>query len=178
MLNFSTSKIDPATFSLVLLPNAKHVWVAFVVSRTRRTNHLLPTSNIMLCAALEKMLWTLSSPVRNQSDATSQYFPSLPTRANNQSSIRIVFTQTQKSGNDFFKSFYRTVLNPRDSAHLVKWITENNRPANIINDWELRDLLTAGRPSIELPSNQTISRDINASFEKCRARISKLLKVC
>ena len=62
-----------------------------------------------------------------------------------------------------------------NSAHLVKWITENNRPANIINDRELRELLTAGRPSVDLPSNKTISRDINASFEKCRARITKLL---
>jgi hypothetical protein len=43
-----------------------------------------------------------------------------------------------------------------NSAHLVKWITENNRPANIINDRELRALLTAGRPNIELPSNNTI----------------------
>jgi hypothetical protein len=63
------------------------------------------------------------------------------------------------------------------SAHLVKWITENNRPVNIINDRELRNLLTAGRPSVELPSNRTISRDINASFEKCQMRVAKLLQV-
>jgi hypothetical protein len=61
-------------------------------------------------------------------------------------------------------------------VHLVKWITENNRPANIINDHELRDLLTAGRPSVDLLSNNTISRDINTSFEKCQERIAKLLK--
>jgi len=65
----------------------------------------------------------------------------------------------------------------KNSAHLVKWVTENNRPINIINDRELRDLLTAGRPSIQLPGNTTISRDINASFEKCRERIAKLLEV-
>jgi len=63
-----------------------------------------------------------------------------------------------------------------NSAHLVKWITENNRPANIINDRELRALLTAGRPNIELPSNNTIFRDVKASFEKCRDRIAKLLQ--
>jgi hypothetical protein len=60
--------------------------------------------------------------------------------------------------------------------HLFKWVTENNRPANIINDHELHDLLMAGRPSIDLPSNKTISRDINASFEKCQERIAKLLQ--
>jgi len=54
------------------------------------------------------------------------------------------------------------------SAHLVKWLTENNQPINIINDRELCDLLTAGRPSIQLPTNPVISNDIHASFEKCR----------
>ena len=63
-----------------------------------------------------------------------------------------------------------------NSAHLIKWVTKNNRPANIINDRELRELLTAGRPSVDLPSNKMISRDINASFEKCRERIAKLLQ--
>jgi hypothetical protein len=62
------------------------------------------------------------------------------------------------------------------SARIVKWVTENNRPANIIKDRELRELLTAGRPHIELPSPDTISRDIKASFNKCRERIATLLR--
>jgi len=130
----------------------------------------------MLYGALEQ---TPSMPlllVRNPS-ATSQSLPSLPARANNQSGIRIMFIRTQKSGKKLSKLFYRTVLNPQHSAHLVKWITENNRPVNIINDWELRNLLTAGQPSIELPSNQTLSCDINAPFERCQDHISKLLNV-
>ena len=67
---------------------------------------------------------------------------------------------------------YRT-----DSARLVKWVTENNRPPNIIHDRELRNLLTAGRPTIHLPSRDTISRDIKAAFEKCQDRVAKLLQV-
>jgi len=63
------------------------------------------------------------------------------------------------------------------SANLVRWLTENNRPTNIINDRALRDLLLAGRPSIDLPSRFTISRDIRLSFLKCQDRISKLLQV-
>ena len=63
------------------------------------------------------------------------------------------------------------------SARLVKWVTENNRPLNIINDRELHNLLTAGRPSIHLPSHDTILRDIKAAFEKCRDRVAKLLQV-
>ena len=55
-------------------------------------------------------------------------------------------------------------------------MTESNRPTNILNDRELRELLKAGRPNIEIPSPSTVSRDIHASFKKCRDRISKLLK--
>jgi hypothetical protein len=57
------------------------------------------------------------------------------------------------------------------------WITINNRPLNIINDQGLRGLLTAGRPNAILPSPDTISRDIDAAFEKCQDRIAKLLQV-
>jgi hypothetical protein len=76
----------------------------------------------------------------------------------------------------FIVSNSRTNINLKSSAHLVRWITENNRPINIINDRELRELLTAGRPSIDLPGNHTISRDIYASFEKCKERVAKLLQ--
>ena len=63
------------------------------------------------------------------------------------------------------------------SACLVKWVTENNRAMNIINDQELHNLLTVGQPSIHLPSHDTISRDINAAYEKCRDQVAKLLQV-
>lgn len=64
-----------------------------------------------------------------------------------------------------------------DSAKMVQWITENNRPTNIVTDRALRDLLLAGRPNTELPSQPTISRDIKSSFAKCRQNIGKLLQV-
>jgi hypothetical protein len=54
------------------------------------------------------------------------------------------------------------------SAHLIKWLTENNQPINIINDTELQNLLTAGHPSIQLPTNPTISHDIHVSFKRCQ----------
>ncbi len=60
------------------------------------------------------------------------------------------------------------------SAHLVKWITENNQPVNIVNDRELHELLTAGRPWIELPGHATVFQDIKACFSKCRDRVAKL----
>ena len=61
-------------------------------------------------------------------------------------------------------------------ARLVKWVTENNRPMNIVNDRELEELLTAGRPHIKVPSAATVSRDVKACFKKCCERIGKLLK--
>jgi hypothetical protein len=63
------------------------------------------------------------------------------------------------------------------SVHVVRWITGNCCPLHIINDIPLRELLTAGRPNIDLPSPTptTIARDIKACLILCRERISKLL---
>ena len=58
----------------------------------------------------------------------------------------------------------------------MKWVTESNHPVNIVNARELHDLLIAGRPSINLPSNNTIPKDIDVAFKKCRDRIAKLLQ--
>jgi len=63
------------------------------------------------------------------------------------------------------------------SARLVKWVTESNRPTSIVKDRELEQLLTAGRPHISLPSDVTVTRDVNACFKKCGERVRKLLKV-
>jgi hypothetical protein len=62
-------------------------------------------------------------------------------------------------------------------ACIVKWVTENNRPASIVGDSELGIIMTAGRPNATVPSISTVIRDINASFAKSREKIGKLLKV-
>jgi len=62
------------------------------------------------------------------------------------------------------------------SAHIAKWVAENNRPANIVSDSELIELLTTGRPNVKIPSPNTVRRDVKAAYEKCRERISKLLR--
>ncbi|HEX4019504.1 MAG TPA: hypothetical protein VHX63_00025 [Acidobacteriaceae bacterium] len=62
-------------------------------------------------------------------------------------------------------------------ACIVKWVTENNRPASIVGDSELGIIMTAGRPNATVPSVSTVIRDINASFAKSREKIGKLLKV-
>ena len=59
-------------------------------------------------------------------------------------------------------------------AHLVKWVTESNRPVNIVDD---RELLSAGRPQLEIPSRDILSRKIHLAFSKASERIGKLLRV-
>ena len=63
----------------------------------------------------------------------------------------------------------------KNSVHLVQWVTKNNRPANIINNHELQNPLTAGQPNIELPSNGTVLQDIHTSFLKYQDHVAKLL---
>jgi len=62
------------------------------------------------------------------------------------------------------------------SAHIAKWVAESNRPANIVSDPELIGLLTTGRPTLKVPSSNTVRRDVKAAYEKCRERIGKLLQ--
>jgi hypothetical protein len=47
----------------------------------------------------------------------------------------------------------------------------------IVEDRELLELLSAGRPGVDIPGCRTVSRDIEESFAKCKERIGKLLKV-
>jgi hypothetical protein len=67
-----------------------------------------------------------------------------------------------RTSQSIFAAFARQGQVPRNSslhphtnlqarAQIIKWVTENNRPINIINDRALRDLLTAGRPHLALP---------------------------
>jgi hypothetical protein len=62
------------------------------------------------------------------------------------------------------------------SVHVIRWIVGSCRPLHIINDVALCELLTAGRPNIDLPSSSTIARDIKACLILCRERIGKLLR--
>jgi hypothetical protein len=88
-----------------------------------------------------------------------------------------IFAMFARQGQKPVQYSHRSHTNVEVRARLVKWITENNRPTNIVNDRELSELLTAGRPHISLPSNVTVARDIHACFTKCRERIRVLLKV-
>jgi hypothetical protein len=49
---------------------------------------------------------------------------------------------------------------------------------NIVKDRQFKHLMKAGRPGTSLPSLMMVSRDVKILFNKCRARIDKILKVC
>lgn len=105
--------------------------------------------------------------------------PSLPlllVKDNDRSMSLTAHSPTLKFGK-FHGSELNYSLTMTCSACIVKWVAENNRPANIVNDSELHNLLTAGRPHATVPSASTVKRDITVSFAKCREKISKLLKV-
>lgn len=51
------------------------------------------------------------------------------------------------------------------------------RPANIVQDRELVELLTYGRPTVTIPSPDTVGRDIKAAFEAASKKIAALLRV-
>ncbi len=73
---------------------------------------------------------------------------------------------------------YRLIHIMDHSAHIVKWVTEINRPISIVKDQELCEIFTIGRPTLDIPSPNTISCDIKASFSKCRMHVASLLQVC
>ena len=86
-----------------------------------------------------------------------------------------IFAAFARSGQEPVQVSHRSHTTLEARAHLVKWVVESNRPAEILNDRELRTLLTAGCPKLEIPTPTTLHRDICASYEKCRDRIAKLL---
>lgn len=59
----------------------------------------------------------------------------------------------------------------------MRWIAEANRPLRIVEDRELKELLSAGRPGFNVPSRFTVARDLNAAYKRCSSRVKTLLEV-
>ncbi|KAF8223902.1 hypothetical protein L208DRAFT_1314735 [Tricholoma matsutake] len=60
------------------------------------------------------------------------------------------------------------------SAHIAKWVAESNRPANIVSNPELIDLLMTGHPHLKVPCQNTVRCDVKVAYVKCHEHISKL----
>jgi hypothetical protein len=63
------------------------------------------------------------------------------------------------------------------SAEIVRWVAENKRPFQIVNDRGFQSLMKTGRPGYHIPSAETVSRDVKRVFIEVRKRISGMLKV-
>ena len=63
------------------------------------------------------------------------------------------------------------------SIEFVRWVTENNRPFQIVNDRGFQSLMKTGRPECYIPSLETISHDVKSVFIRVRACIAKGLQV-
>jgi len=59
----------------------------------------------------------------------------------------------------------------------VRWIAENKRPFQIVNDRAFRSLMKTGRPECYIPSAETVSRDVKNVFVSTRGQIAKMLQV-
>lgn len=70
------------------------------------------------------------------------------------------------------------MLNPFSRAEIVKWVAESMRPFSIVEDDGFKMLMKTGRPEYHLPSRRTVARDVMHVFEKGRAKIRQMLRVC
>jgi len=87
-----------------------------------------------------------------------------------------IFSAFARQGQQPVRPSNRVHSNPEVRAYLVRWITENCRPVRAVEDRQLRVLLLAGRPLINLPSRTTCSRDIIAAYKEARKIVMKLLQ--
>ena len=67
------------------------------------------------------------------------------------------------------------MLMPR--AEIVRWVSEDLRPFDIVSDRGFQCLMKTGRPEYYLPHPKTVSRDVRLVFANARKRIAKMLQV-
>lgn len=63
-------------------------------------------------------------------------------------------------------------------AEIVRWVAESKRPFQIVKDRAFRSLMKTGRPAYQIPSPETVSRDVKNVFLRVRKRIANMLQVC
>jgi hypothetical protein len=63
------------------------------------------------------------------------------------------------------------------SVAFVRWVTESNRPFQIVNDPGFQMLMKMGRPDCYIPSAEMLSHDVKKIFVCVHRCISRMLKV-
>ena len=62
-------------------------------------------------------------------------------------------------------------------AEIVRWVAESKRPFQIVKDRGFQTLMKTGRPAYQIPSPETVSRDVKKVFVRVCMRIAKMLQV-
>jgi hypothetical protein len=70
---------------------------------------------------------------------------------------------------DFAASFNR--------AEIIRWVSENTHPFEIVKDWGFQSLMKTGQPEYYIPSPSTVSRDVHLVFVHTHQWISKMLQI-
>ena len=63
------------------------------------------------------------------------------------------------------------------SVELVRWVSENLRPFEVVNDRGFQSLMKTGRPAYYLPHAKTVARDVKLVFARTKERIADMLQV-
>ena len=77
--------------------------------------------------------------------------------------------------------FITWVSNPADkavSAEIMRWVSENLRPFDVVNDRGFQSLMKMGCPEYYIPSPSTVACDARQVFLNARQQLSKVLQVC
>ena len=98
-------------------------------------------------------------------------------QAKEKSATHIVNTQKKRHGRPFLFCSRCPVYRIINSAEIVKWVSESQRPLSIIEDRGFQKLMKTGRPTYKIPSRRTVGRDVKHVFKKTRKRIAKMLQV-
>ncbi|KAG2345886.1 hypothetical protein BDR05DRAFT_843821, partial [Suillus weaverae] len=61
-------------------------------------------------------------------------------------------------------------------AEIMRWVSKNLRPFNIIKDCAFQSLMKTGRPEYYIPSPSTVSRDVRLVFAQTRQRVATMLQ--
>lgn len=62
-------------------------------------------------------------------------------------------------------------------VQIVRWVVENLRPFEIVQDRAFQFLMKTGRPEYYLPHPSTVSRDVKVIFGRARTNIATMLQV-
>ena len=63
------------------------------------------------------------------------------------------------------------------STEIVRWVSENMRPFEVVNDRSFQSLMMTGQPVYHLPHARTVTRNVTLVFARTKERITEMLQV-